>query len=157
MDQDQGGEDTLRDVEETASRVAREAAGSLDENVRAMHGGQETDYGFRLPPDMAEADRVRGADDVDLMNRQADVAETQRQAAQLLQENAERLRRTGQELQRTESAVRENRGDVGDIRDNVRALGDQLSNVSDRIARTEVPRVEGPAEGSGDGGAGARG
>jgi ABC-type transporter Mla subunit MlaD len=157
MDQDQGGEDTLRDVKEAASRVAREAADSLDENVRAMHGGQETDYDFRLPPDMAEADRVRGADDVDLMNRQADIAEAQRQAAQLLQENAERLRQTGQELQRTESAVRDNRGDVGDIRENVRALGDQLSHARDRVARTEVPRVDGPADGSGDGDADARG
>lgn len=151
MDQDQGGEGTLRDVEDTAARVAREAAGSLDENVRAMHGGQETDYAFRLPPDMAEADRIRGADDVDLMNRQANVAEGQRQAAQLLQENAERLRQTGQELRRTESAVRDNRGDVGDIRDNVLALGDQLSDVSNRIARTEVPDVDGPEGGSGDG------
>lgn len=156
MDQHQGGDDTLRDVEDTAARVAREAAGSLDENVRAMHGGQETDYAFRLPPDMAEADRIRGADDVDLMNRQASIAETQRQAAQLLQENAERLRQTGAELQRTESAVRDNRGDVGDIRDNVRALGDQLSDVSDQIARTEVPRVDGPGEGSGGGDADAR-
>lgn len=148
MDQDQGGEGTLRDVEDTAARVAREAAGSLDENVRAMHGGQETDYAFRLPPDMAEADRVRGADDVDLMHRQANIAETQRQAAQLLQENAERLRRTGQELRQTESAVRDNRGDVGDIRDNVLALGDQLTDVSERIARTEVPQVDEPAGGS---------
>jgi hypothetical protein len=135
MDQDQGGDGTLRDVEDTAARVAREAAGSLDENVRAMNGGQETDYAFRLPPDMAEADRIRGADDVDLMNRQANVAEGQRQAAQLLQENA----------------VRDNRGDVGDIQDNVRALGDQLSDVSNQIARTEVPQVDGPADGSGDG------
>jgi hypothetical protein len=156
MDQDQGGDETLRGVEDTAARVAREAAGSLDENVRAMHGGQETDYAFRLPPDMAEADRIRGADDVDLMKRQANIAETQRQAAQLLQENAERLRQTGQELQRTESAVRDNRGDVGDIRDNVRALGDQLSDVSERIGRTEVPRVDGPDEGSGGGDADAR-
>lgn len=151
MDQDQGGDGTLRDVEDTAARVAREAAGSLNENVRAMHGGQETDYAFRLPPDMAEADRIRGADDVDLMNRQANVAEGQRQAAQLLQENAERLRQTGQELRRTESAVRDNRGDVGDIRDNVRALGDQLSDVSNQIARTEVPHVDGPQDGGGRG------
>ncbi|HEY0035812.1 MAG TPA: hypothetical protein VGB66_03945 [Longimicrobium sp.] len=151
MDQDQGGDDTLRSVEDTAARVAREAAGSLEENVRAMHGGQETDYAFRLPPDMAEADRIRGADDVDLMNRQANVAEGQRQAAQLLQENAERLRQSGQELRRTESAVRDNRGDVGDIRDNVRALGDQLSDVSNQIARTEVPQVDEPADGRGDG------
>ncbi|HEY7768318.1 hypothetical protein [Longimicrobium sp.] len=151
MDQDQGGDDTLRGVEDTAARVAREAAGSLDENLRAMHGGQETDYAFPLPPDMAEADRIRGADDVDLMNRQANVAEGQRQAAQLLQENAERLRQTGQELRRTESAVRDNRGDVGDIRDNVRALGDQLSDVSNQIARTEVPQVDEPADGRGNG------
>lgn len=157
MDQDQGGDDTLRNVEDTAARVAREAVESLDENVRAMHGGQETDYAFRLPPDMAEADRVRGADDVDLMNRQANIAEGQRQAAQLLQENAERLRQTGAELQRTESAVRDNRGDVGDIRDNVRALGDQLSDVSNQIARTEVPRVEGAGEGSEGGDTDARG
>lgn len=155
MDQDQGGDDTLRGVEDTAARVAREAAGSLDGHVRAMHGSQETDYAFRLPPDMAEADRIRGADDVDLMNRQASVAEGQRQAAQLLQENAERLRQTGQELRRTESAVRDNRGDVGDIRDNVRALGDQLSDVSNQIARTEVPRVDGG--GNADGDADARG
>lgn len=155
MDQDQGGDDTLRGVEDTAARVAREAAGSLDGHVRAMHGGQETDYAFRLPPDMAEADRIRGADDVDLMNRQASVAEGQRKAAQLLQENAERLRQTGQELRRTESAVRDNRGDVGDIRDNVRALGDQLSDVSNRIFQTEVPRVDGG--GSADGDADARG
>jgi len=151
MDQDQGGDGTLRDVEDTAARVAREAVGSLDENVRAMHGGQETDYAFRLPPDMAEADRIRGADDVDLMNRQASVAEGQRQAAQMLQENAERLRQSGQELRRTESAVRDNRGDVGDIQDNVRALGDQLSDVSNQIARTEVPNVDGPEDGSEDG------
>ncbi len=157
MDQDQGGEDTLRNVEDTAARVAREAVDSLDENVRAMHGGQETDYAFRLPSDMAEADRVRGADDVDLMNRQADVAEGQRQAAQLLQENAERLRQTGQELRQTESAVRDNRGDVGDIRDNVRALGNQLSDVSNQISRTEVPRVAGPADGGAGGDADTRG
>jgi NAD(P)H-nitrite reductase large subunit len=145
MEQNQGADPPLRDVEDTAARVAREAAGALDENVRAMHGGQETDYAFRLPPDMAEADRVRGADDVDLVKRQEDAAEAQARAARVLQENAERLQRTGQELNRTESAVRDNRGDLGEIRENVRQLGEQLAQARDQVAQTPVPRVDGPS------------
>jgi hypothetical protein len=154
MDQDNGGDETLREVRDTASRVAREAADALDENLRAAHGGQETDYAFRLPPDMAEADRVRGADDVNLLNRQADVARTQQQAAHILQANAERLRQTGRELHRTESSVRENRGDVTDIGQNVQALDEQLSRARGQVAGTEVPRVDDSTEDEGDGAGG---
>lgn len=151
MDQDRNdGGDPLREVQDTAARVARDAAGSRDENERAMHGGQETDYAFRLPPDMAEADRIRAADDVDLADRQAQIARTQQQAAEALSASAEGLGTSGQALSRAAEAVRDNRGDLGDIQANAREIREQMERTREQVSAARVPRVGGGDEG-GDG------
>jgi methyl-accepting chemotaxis protein len=134
--------DGLREVEENADRVARQAEDARQENLRATHRTQETDYDFRLPPDVAEADRVRAADDVDLNARQEDVAETQRRAAEALRRNAESLQAGAESLERTSEAARDNRRDVSEIRENVEELRAQVAHARDQVSETDVPRVD---------------
>ncbi len=145
-DRDPRGEE-LREVEQRADEIAGEAANAREENERGTRRGQETDYDFRLPPDMAEADRVRAADDVELTARQEDMAETQRRAAEALRRNAETLGATGQALDRTAEAVRDNRRDVGEIRETADDLRAQVAQARDQVDRTDVPRVD---DGGGD-------
>ena len=144
----------LREVEQAAERVAREAEGALDEHQRAAVRGQETDYDFRLPPDVAEADRVRAEGDVELISRQEDMAETQRRAAEALRRNADTLAATGEALDRTARDVHQNRRDVGEIQENADALRAQTAQTRDRVDRAEVPRVD---EGDGERGRDDRG
>lgn len=135
--------DGLREVEERADQVAREAAGAREENLRGTRRTEETDYDFRLPPDMVEADRVRAADDVELNARQEDLAETQRRAAEALRRSAESLQAGAESLERTSEAARDNRRDVSEIRENVEELRAQVAHARDRVDETDVPRVEG--------------
>jgi hypothetical protein len=135
--------DDMREVEQAAEQVAREAEGARQENERATRRGQETDYAFRLPADVAEADRLRAEDDVELIARQEDVAETQRRAAEALRRNAEALADNAAALDRAGDAVRDNRGDLSEIQQNARALDEQLGQARDQVGRAEVPRVEG--------------
>jgi hypothetical protein len=146
--------DDLRQVEQRADEIAANAAEARDENERGTRRGQETDYDFRLPPDVAEADRVRARDEVDLNARQEDAAETQRLAAETLRRNAETLGATGDALDRTARAVHQNRRDVGEIRENVDDLRDQLAQARDQVNGTDVPRVD--DGGNGDGGSADR-
>src|SRR5687768_13610077 len=88
----------LREVETEAERLAADAQRFRDENERGMDRGQETDYAFRLPPDVAHAGRVRAEGDVDLADRQESMAETQRRAAEALRRNAEILQGTARAL-----------------------------------------------------------
>ncbi len=134
--------DGLREVEERADRVARQAEEARQENLRATHRTQETDYDFRLPPDVAEADRVRAADDVDLSARQEDIAETQRRAAEVLRRNAESLQAGAESLERAREAARDNRRDVSEIRENVEDLRAQVAHARDQVSETDVPRVD---------------
>lgn len=134
--------DGLRDVEQRADEIAAGAADARDENARATTRGQETDYDFRLPPDVAEADRVRARDEVELSARQEDAAETQRRAAETLRRNAEMLGATGEALDRTAQAVRQNRRDVGEISENVDELREQLGQARDRADSVDIPRVD---------------
>jgi uncharacterized membrane protein YccC len=141
----------LREVEQRADEIAAEAANAREENERGTRRGQETDYAFRLPPDMAEADRIRALDDVELTTRQEDVAETQRRAAEALRRNAEVLGATGEALDRTAADVHQNRRDVGEIRENVEDLREQLAQARDQVDRTDVPRVDDDRGNGGDG------
>ncbi|HEY0018680.1 MAG TPA: hypothetical protein VGC13_20395 [Longimicrobium sp.] len=144
-----GGE--LREVEQRAGELAAEAADARQENERGTRRGQDTDYAFRLPPDMVEADRMRSADDVELTARQEDAAQTQRRAAEALRRNAEILGDTGQALDQTAQAVHHNRRDVGEIRETVEELRAQVAQARDAVDRTEVPRVDGGEDDGGDG------
>jgi hypothetical protein len=151
-------EDGLRGVEQAAEQVAREAEGARQENERATRRGPETDYAFRLPPDVAEADRIRAEDDVELITRQEDVAETQRRAAEALRRNAQALEANAAALDRAGDAVRDNRGDVDDIRQNARALDEQLGEAREQVERARVSRVEdGEDDGRADGDRGGNG
>lgn len=141
--------DDLREVESEAERLAGDAREARDENERGMHRGQETDYAFRLPPDVAEADRVRAAGDVELNARQEDLAETQRRAAETLRENAERLQGTARELDRAESAVRDNRGDIAGIQQNAEQLRAQTDLAREMVDEARVPRVDENEKGNG--------
>lgn len=132
----------LREVEQRADQVAREAEGAREENLRATHRTQETDYDFRLPPDVAEADRVRAADDVDLSVRQEDIAETQRRAAEALRRSAESLHAGAESLDQASEAVADNRRDVREIRENVEELRVQVAHARDQVNETDVPRVD---------------
>lgn len=143
--------DGLREVEETADQVARQAEFAREENLRATHRTQETDYDFRLPPDVAEADRVRAADDVDLNARQEDMAETQRRAAEALRRNADALQAGAESLEHASEAVADNRRDVAEIRENVEDLRAQVTRAREQVNETDVPRVD--DAGRGDGGA----
>jgi hypothetical protein len=135
-------DENLREVEAEAQRAAADAQEFRDENERAARGGQETDYDFRLPPDVAHADRVRAGDDVELASRQESVAETQQRAAEALRRNAEILQGTARELDRAGEAVRDNRDDIQDIQQNAEALRAQVSQAREQVDRTEVPRVD---------------
>jgi hypothetical protein len=132
----------LREVEQRADEIAADAADAREENERGTQRGQETDYAFRLPPDVAEADRVRALDDVELTTRQEDMAETQRRAAEALRRNAEALDATHQALDRTAADVHQNRRDVGEIRQTVEELRARVSQARDQVDRAEVPRVD---------------
>jgi DNA repair exonuclease SbcCD ATPase subunit len=134
--------DNLREVQEGADRLAREAEGARDENERARHGGQETDYAFRLPPDMAEADRIRAGDDVALNQRQEQIAETQRRAAETLRENAERLQGTARALDRAQEAVQDNRGDLQALQQNQEEIREQMTQAREQVDSTRLPRVD---------------
>ena len=147
----------LREVERAAEQVAREAEGARQENERATQRDQETDYAFRLPPDVAEADRIRAEDDVELITRQEDVAETQRRAAEALRRNAQALQDNAAALGRAGDAVRDNRGDLDDIRQNARELDEQLGKAREQVDRAEVPRVEGGGSGRAEGHEGGNG
>jgi hypothetical protein len=140
-------DDGLREVEAEADRLAADAQQFRDENERGTHRGQETDYAFRLPPDVAEADRVRAEGDVDLADRQESVAETQRRAAETLRRNAELLQGTARELDRAGQTVRDNRDDVRDVQHNAEALRAQTDQARDQVRETEVPRVDRGADG----------
>ena len=143
-------DDGLRGVERTADRVAREAEWALEENLRATQRTQETDYDFRLPPDVAEADRVRAADDVQLNARQEDMAETQRRAAEALRRNADALHAGAESLEQASEAVAGNRRDVAEIRENAEDLRDQVAHARDRVSETDVPRVARDGDDRGD-------
>jgi pantothenate synthetase len=144
-------DDELREVEETADQLARQAEWAREENLRATQRTQETDYDFRLPPDVAEADRVRAADDVELNARQEDMAETQRRAAEALRRNADALHAGAESLEQASEAVADNRRDVAEIRDNVEDLRAQVAHARNQVSETDVPRVDGNHEdGGGD-------
>jgi hypothetical protein len=147
---DPRGGDSLREVETEARRLASDAREARDENARGTRRGQETDYAFRLPPDVAHADRVRSGDDVELMDRQAQAAESQRQAAEALRQNAERLQGTARELDRAVDAVRENRGDVRDVQRTAEQLRAQTGRAAEMVARAEVPKVDEDADAGSD-------
>ena len=136
------GPEGLREVEEAAGRVAREAEEARAENERGVHRDQETDYAFRLPPDVTEADRVRSADDVELNERQQQVADTQRQAAETLRRNAELLQGTARELDRAHEAIADTRTDIQEVRANADDIRDQVAQAREQVDRTEVPRVD---------------
>jgi hypothetical protein len=133
----------LREVESETERLARDAQHARDENARGTDRGQETDYAFRLPPDVAEADRVRSDDYVELADRQEQAAETQRRAAETLRRNEEMLQGTARELDRASEAVQENRDDVRDVQQNVEALRAQTNQAREMVDRAAVPDVEG--------------
>jgi methyl-accepting chemotaxis protein len=136
-------DDGLREVEQRADQVAREAENAREENLRGTQRGQETDYdSFRLPPDVAEADRVRAADDVELNARQEEVAETQRRAAETLRRNAESLHAGAESLERASEAARDSRRDVSEIHENVEDLRAQVAQARDRVHETDIPRVD---------------
>jgi chromosome segregation ATPase len=135
-------DDGLREVERQADEVARQAEWARQENLKATHRTQETDYDFRLPPDVVEADRVRAADDVELNARQEDAAQTQRQAAEALRRNAESLQAGAESLERTSEAARDNRRDVGEIREHVEELRAQVAHARDQVSETDVPHVD---------------
>lgn len=134
--------DGLRQVEQRADEVARQAESAREENLRATQRGQETDYDFRLPPDVAEADRVRAADEVELNARQEDVAETQRRAAEALRRSAESLHAGAESLEHASEAVADNRRDVDEIRENVEDLRAQVAQAREQVRETDVPRVD---------------
>ena len=134
--------EALREVEEEAGRAARGAQGYRDENERGMHRGQDTDYAFRLPPDMAHADRVRSADDVELADRQEQMADAQRQAAETLRRNAELLNGTARELDRAVDAVRDNRADIQDIQQNTEELRAQTAQAREQVDNARIPDVD---------------
>ena len=135
-------DDSLREGETEAERLAANAQHFRDENERAMDRGQETGYAFRLPPDVAHADRVRAADDVELADRQESMAETQRRATEALRRNAEMLEGTARELDRAGEAVRDNRGDLRDVQQNVEALQAQTDQTREMVDRAEIPDVD---------------
>ena len=132
----------LREVEAEAQRAAADAQQFRDENERARRGGQETDYTFRLPPDVAHADRVRAGDDVELADRQESAAETQQRAAEALRRNAQILQGTSRELERAGEAVRDNRDGLRDIQQNTDELRAQVSQAREQVRNTDVPRVD---------------
>ncbi|HEX2208718.1 MAG TPA: hypothetical protein VHG93_13655 [Longimicrobium sp.] len=135
--------DGLREVERTADQVAREAEDARRENLRGTRRTQETDYdSFRLPPDVAEADRMRAEDDVELNARQETLAETQRRAAEALRRNAETLQSGARSLERAGEAAADTRRDVGEIRENVEDLRAQVAQARDRINDTDVSEVD---------------
>ncbi len=134
--------DGLREMAEKADQVARAAEGAREENLRATHRTQETDYDFRLPPDVAEADRVRAADDVELNARQEDMAETQRRAAEALRRSAESLHAGAESLEQASEAVADNRRDVAEIRENLEDLRAQVAQAREQVNETDVPRVD---------------
>lgn len=138
----------MRQVEETVDEVARQAEGARRENARATQRGQETDYDFRLPPDVAEADRLRADDDVELNARQEDMAETQRRAAEALRRNEESLRESARSLKRTAGAVHGREADVRDVRKNVEQIREQVARARERVEDARVPEVD---RGSGGG------
>jgi DNA repair exonuclease SbcCD ATPase subunit len=140
---DPRGDDSLREVETEARRLASDARDARAENERGTQRGQETDYAFRLPPDVAHADRVRSGDDVELMDRQAQAAEAQRQAAETLRQNAERLQGTARQLDHASEAVRDNRDDVRDVQQNAEELRAQTDRAREMVARAEIPDVDG--------------
>lgn len=144
-------DENLREVEAEAQRAAADAQQFRDENERAMRRGQDTDYDFRMPADMAHADRVRAGDDVELAARQESVAETQQRAAEALRRNAEVLQGTARELDRAGEAVRDNRDDLRDIQQNTKALRAQLSQAREQVDRTDVPHVDDDDRGDGSG------
>jgi hypothetical protein len=148
---DPNRDESLREVEAEARRAAADAQEFRAENERARQGGQETDYAFRLPADVAHADRVRAGDDVELAERQESVAETQQRAAEALRRNAEILQGTARELDRAGEAVRDNRDDIQDIQQNAEELRAQVSRAREQVERTEVPRVD---DDGGQGGSG---
>jgi predicted ribosome quality control (RQC) complex YloA/Tae2 family protein len=144
-----GGPERLRDVEEGADRVARDAQEARAENERGMIRGEETDYAFRLPPDMVEADRVRSADDVELSARQEQVADTQRQAAETLRRNAELLQGTARELDRAQEAVRDTRDDLREMQQNQEEIRGQVAQAREQVEKARIPEVN---RGGDDGG-----
>jgi chromosome segregation ATPase len=149
---DPNRDESLREVAADAQRAADDAREFRSENERAARRGQDTDYDFRLPPDMAEADRVRASDDVELADRQESMAETQRRAAEALRRNAEILEGTARELDRAGEAVRENRDDLRDIQQNTEELRAQVSQAREQVDRTDVPEVDRSEMGDGRGG-----
>ena len=148
--QDPRGPEGLREVEREAERLAGDAAGFRDENERGRQRGPDTDYAFRLPPDMAEADRVRAGDDVELAGRQEQVAEIQRRAAEALRRNAELLQGTARELDRAGEAVRDNRGDLSAIQENAQEIQEQMAQAREQVGNTRVD-PDGTGQSAGDG------
>lgn len=146
-DSNSDSDDDVGEVGRRAGELAASARGDLGANQRAAHGGQETDYDFRLPPDIAEADRVRAADDVDLIHRQRDAAEAQRTAAETLRETAERLRATAQELSHTGDAVRDNRDDLNALHQNDGELRDEVAQAREQVRQTRVVDADGADDG----------
>ena len=125
--------------------AARRRARSPRRERAGPRRGQETDYAFRLPPDVAHADRVRSGDDMELMDRQGRAAEAQHQAAEALRRNAELLRGTARELDRAVDAVRANRDDVLDMLDvqqNAETLRAQTNRARELVDRAEIPDVD---------------
>jgi hypothetical protein len=148
---DPNRDEDLREVQARADRLAADAQHFRDENERGMDRGQQTDYAFRLPPDVAHADRVRAEDDVELADRQESMAQTQRRAAEALRRNAEILQGTARELDRAGDAVRGNRDDLRDVQQNAEALRAQTDRAREMVDRTDVPDVDRGGTGRGDG------
>jgi hypothetical protein len=135
-------DEDLREVESEAERLAGDAQHARGENARGVNRGQETDYDFRLPPDVAHADRVRSGDYVELADRQEQAAETQRRAAETLRRNEEMLQGTARELDRAGDAVRDNRDDLREVQRNAREIREQVAQAREQVDSTEVPLVD---------------
>ena len=148
---DNGREQEPREVEAGAERAATGAREFRDENERAMHGGGETDYPFRLPPDVAEADRLRAGGDVKLADRQEQVARDQARAAETLRLNAETIRNTARSLAGAGDGLRENRDGLRGIREDVDVIRRQVARAREQLDDAGVP----DANPAGDPGRGA--
>jgi len=131
-------EESLREVEAEARRAASDARAFRKENERGVH--DEGSPG--LPADVAEVDRVRAGDNVELADRQASTAEAQRRAAGILRHNAEILEGNTRGLDHAGQTLRENREELRGIQQDADELGEQVARTHEQADRAPIPRID---------------
>lgn len=133
-------ERSLRDIAEHDRRLAAEAARDADTERPVAAGVPDHPH-----PQIAAADHLRAADDVETYERQRGLAADQARAAEQLEQNAARLRDTAAGVRELRADAAERTDDVRALEHDARDLRDQTQQAADTVRRTDVPDVGGDA------------